>query len=77
MENPTPPEEPKPATRRPRAKKVEAVEEQLSPRKVKKVEVPVQEVDELKPLFFVELGKTLKDLRKAERQERLSSLKIA
>ncbi len=38
---------------------------------------PTSEVaPKLQPMFFVELGKTLKDMRRAERTHKISTLKI-
>jgi len=50
-----------------------------SPRKVRKKKEPevTPEPEKLNPLFFVELVATLKELRKAERANKLSNLKIA
>jgi hypothetical protein len=67
-----PADPPKKATKAPAAKR--------APKKAPveaAVEAAVEPPPRLQPMFFVELGTTLKQMRHAERAHRISSLKIA
>jgi hypothetical protein len=68
--SPSPVEAPKKARKAPKKAPVEAAVE--AP-----VEAAVEPPPRLQPMFFVELGTTLKQMRHAERAHRISSLKIA